>query len=145
MQKQNPNRIRNILILLVLIILACCCLFLGLPLLTTLLSGDGLTVDQPGQPSFSGNTITYEVTGTGTNASVSYSPPDGGMAQEDVTLPWSKDFDAEIGDVLSLTASTGTETAEITCTIKVNGEVFKTVTSSGQFVFASCAGVLGLD
>lgn len=145
MQKQSNNRTRNILILVTLIALACCCLFFGLPLISAMLSGDPLTVDRPGQPSFAGNTVTYEVTGTGTNASVTYTPPSGGMAQEDITLPWSKDFDADIGDFLTINASTGMETAEITCTIKVNGEVFKTVTSSGQFVFASCSGILGMD
>jgi hypothetical protein len=87
--------------------------------------------------------VTYEVTGTSTDASITYSTwqnDSWGTAQEgNVALPWRKEVTstgwAKGG---SLTVSTGMSGGSVTCTLTVEGQAPVTSTASGQFTHASC-------
>lgn len=87
--------------------------------------------------------VTYEVTGTSTEASITYSTWQNrswGTAQEsNVALPWRKEITSD-GWMKggSLTVSTGMSGGTVTCTLAVEGQPPVTSTANGQFVHASC-------
>lgn len=90
-------------------------------------------------------TITYEVTGTGTSAAITYSGRDFNTAQEtDAPLPWSRDVTIDgLGKTVSLTATNGMDDGTVTCRITADGTVLAEQTSSGPFASASCIGSAG--
>ncbi|CDZ90785.1 MmpS family transport accessory protein [Rhodococcus ruber] len=90
-------------------------------------------------------TVTYQVEGTGTGASVTYSGRDMNMAQEtDVTLPWTKDVTIDgLGKFVSLTVTNNEDGGSITCRILADDAVVSEQTSSGPFASANCTGDAG--
>ncbi len=87
------------------------------------------------------NQVTYSVSGSASSASVTYSGAGGDTVQDnDVSVPWSKELTIPAGDYrfLSILAQNGGG-GDITCTIKVGGEVVKTNTSTGDFAIADCS------
>lgn len=89
--------------------------------------------------------VRYEVTGTATDPTITYSTSgDDGSAtdQESATaLPWSKDI--QIRGTLkasALTITTGAGGGTITCAVIVNGRTTRSSTASGPFAVASCDG-----
>ncbi|GAA5111269.1 MmpS family transport accessory protein [Haloechinothrix salitolerans] len=93
-------------------------------------------------------TVHYEVTGTASNVTVTYSTFGDGnssMNQEEVAnLPWSKDVETKgLFKGGSLTVTTGADGGKVTCTVVVDGEESTTSTAKGQFSTASCDGFSG--
>ena len=69
-----------------------------------------------------------------------------GIAQaNDVTLPWTFSFTSSGGGAVSLVAQNMDDrsSAMINCEIKVDGEVFKTVSSTGGYAVCTAAGIVG--
>lgn len=90
--------------------------------------------------TISGPTVEYLVTGNGSSASVTWSPPGSSfdISQEtSASLPWSKSWPTDSRGYGGLNAQLMSGT-EITCEIKVNGKVVKTNTSTGRYAVVSC-------
>jgi len=85
---------------------------------------------------------TYEVAGSGSNVSITYSGPDTSFAQETAaTLPWTKEVMIDgLGKFINVTATNGAEGGEITCRILVDGRVISEQLSTGPFSSANCSG-----
>jgi MmpS family membrane protein len=84
-----------------------------------------------------GGTVTLSVEGSG-QATVSYLH-DGGLSQETVSLPWSKDVEA--GFIGSLTAQRKSgNSGSISCKITGGTEVRAESESDGPYAVVSCTG-----
>ena len=84
-------------------------------------------------------TVELRVTGTG-SASMTYTNAEGGTAQEDAALPWSKTLSGvESGDFLYVSAQLK-DKGDITCEVLVGGESFKKTTSRGEYVICTADG-----
>ena len=83
--------------------------------------------------------LTYEVGGSATSASITYSTGGGNIAQEtSATLPWSKTVEVSgmvAGNSVQAQNAGG---CDISCKITRDGEVVAENTSSGEFAIASC-------
>ncbi|GAA4164529.1 hypothetical protein GCM10022286_26380 [Gryllotalpicola daejeonensis] len=94
-------------------------------------------------------TVVFQVTGTSTDATVTYSSASGsGMSQATgQKLPFSKTITEKQGliPVYSLTATNGTTGADIACKITVDGKVVAQQTSSGQFATVDCTATPDAD
>lgn len=89
--------------------------------------------------------VRYEVTGTATGPTITYSTfGDDGSAtdQENATvLPWSKDIRIRGSlKASSLIITTGAGGGTVTCTVVVDGKETRSSTASGPFAVASCDG-----
>lgn len=76
--------------------------------------------------------------------SISYISGEGIAQATDVQLPWTFSFTSSGGGAVSLVAQNmdDTPSAVITCKILVDGEVFKTVTSTGGYALCTAAGIV---
>ena len=89
-------------------------------------------------------TVRYEVEGSGTALSITYSTMNGGgfssEALNDVAVPWSAEVpvNTEGFTSYSLTASTDEDGGTLTCRIRVDGQVVQEATSSGPYQTAMC-------
>lgn len=73
--------------------------------------------------------------------SLTYENETGGTAQEDgIRTPWTKTMTMDSGDFAYISAQGNQYAAEITCEIRVNGQLGATSTSSGSFVITTCSG-----
>jgi hypothetical protein len=89
------------------------------------------------------HTVTFAIRGSVRHTSVSYTTPDGHKWQMVVSPPWSKTFTVNDGQSIDVTAhSTGA--GELTCTLKVDGDLVKSATSSGDSATVDCGDSLGL-
>ena len=89
--------------------------------------------------------VQYDVTGTATIVSISYTDPNVGGAPPFIpstTLPWTYSFTAQDGASVSLTATNLFNTGTVTATISKDGKVWKTVTTSDPYGQAQVAGTL---
>lgn len=93
--------------------------------------------ESPASGKFAGEYVTYQVSGSATEASLTYQNGDGGTSQEKVTLPWS--ITVKAPNFLYISAQNEGDYGDITCTISVDGKVIKTSTSSGSYTIASCS------
>lgn len=102
----------------------------------------------PAAPAAGGEvTIVYEVTGTISNATITYSTLDNGNVQSATAsgqaLPWTKTLTAKKEglfdvNVFSVSAVGGMESGDIGCKITVDGKVVSEQTATGQVAAASC-------
>ncbi|MGN6197907.1 MmpS family transport accessory protein [Humibacter sp.] len=119
-------------------------------------AGNSITSTSSSSPSTSSDAssgktvdVTYEVTSDAATAqSISYFTINNGQSGQEqangAPLPWSKDLQLKQNGVLdfstmSLTAQAAQDATTITCTIKVNGVVKSTQTSTGSFAVVSCS------
>jgi hypothetical protein len=92
-------------------------------------------------------TVTYEVLGGATAATITYQAPTG-TAQASVKLPLATKsggtvtFEMDRGDFVYISAQNKGTSGNIICRISVNGKVISTVTSSGSYAIASCDGTV---
>ncbi|NMO01846.1 hypothetical protein HH308_11550 [Gordonia sp. TBRC 11910] len=105
----------------------------------------GTAVDSVDKQSKSTTTITYQVTGDGSKASITYTASDSNISQDTAaSLPWSKDVTLTgFVKVASLTATNDFEadaSSTIKCEVVVNGKVKFTNTAKGPGASASCSG-----
>ena len=84
----------------------------------------------------------YVTYGVDTGAHVTYTNEQGGIQQETVSGGWSKTFTMRPGNSASISAQIDSEYSDnITVAILVDGQPFRTSTSSGRFAVASARGV----
>ena len=84
--------------------------------------------------------VVYTVTGTATNARLTYESSGGATQQATVPIPWNFQRSAVDKDFLYLSAQNEGETGVVTVTITVGGTQFRTATSSGSFGVATVSG-----
>ena len=83
--------------------------------------------------------VTYSVTGTANLANVTYTgPADQHAAFLDIQLPWSVEFDAPPSQKLFISARNPHTPTTVTCTILVDGKVWKTNSHTGDNTMAVC-------
>jgi hypothetical protein len=86
--------------------------------------------------------VTFALRGSVRRSSVSYTTPDGHKQHLVVSPPWSRTFSVNDGQSIDVTAhSTGA--GELTCTLKVDGDLVKSATSSGDSATVDCGDSLG--
>jgi hypothetical protein len=98
-------------------------------------AGAGSETDRSG----SGDTVVYEVTGTG-QAILSYTDGAGSpVSRSGVKLPWKQEVKVPSNRAKILTAArSGGGSGDITCKITVNGETVVTKSGSGEFGVVTC-------
>lgn len=85
--------------------------------------------------------IVYEITGSAKSADVTLSNSTGGTEQfGNVTIPWSYTDKSFSGRFLYISAQNKGEYGTVTVSIYMDGQLFKTSTSSGEYVIASASG-----
>jgi hypothetical protein len=90
--------------------------------------------------------VTYKVKGSASRASLTYENAEGGAEQADITVPWEKSFTFKRGDFVYISAQSNDDwDRTITCEIWVDGKKWKSSTSSGRFVIATCDGSVGRE
>lgn len=91
--------------------------------------------------------IVYDVTGTATSSSITYSTyTDGGSKSESAdgqALPWTKTITVKKGGTFdyngfTLTATSGADGGDVDCKITVGGKVVSEQKASGPYAIASC-------
>jgi hypothetical protein len=83
--------------------------------------------------------VTYRVTGTATEAALTYRNANGGTEQKDVPLPWELTFDLRGTSPLYVSAQNRTSAGSVTCEILFDGVSRTNATSSGAYVLATCS------
>ena len=86
--------------------------------------------------------VTFAIRGSVRRTSVTYTTPGGQKRRSVVSPPWSKTFTVADGQSIDVNAhSRGA--GELTCTLKVDGELVKSATSSGDSATVDCGESLG--
>ena len=137
--EEKPKNKKNILIgcgaLLVIFIL----IAVGIG---TCLGDNSTDTYTPSSTPVSYPTIVYEITGTATYASVTLNNGGGGTEQySNVSIPWSYTEKSFSDNFLYVSAQNQGDRGTVTVKIYVDGELFKTSTSSGAYVIASASGL----
>lgn len=92
-------------------------------------------------------TLTYNVTGTGSDVDITYeSFQNGSASSSDVNgtkLPWTKTVTTKRGGAFDFTDFTldvtnGDNTGKVVCSISIDGKVVSTRTASGSYASATC-------
>ncbi|GAB2643338.1 hypothetical protein GCM10027169_09120 [Gordonia jinhuaensis] len=116
-------------------------IFAGIASCAALVGGAVNSVDKESKKVVA---VTYEVTGTSTDGTITYTAGNLDSAQDtNQQLPWTKTVDITgLGKFVSLSATSAidADNATITCTIKVGGKVISTQTAHGALASASCSG-----
>jgi hypothetical protein len=93
-------------------------------------------------PEGDAHTVTFAIKGSVRRTSVTYTMPGGQKHHSVVTPPWSKTFTVNDGQSIGVTAhSTGA--GELTCTLRVDGDLVKSATSSGGSATVDCGDDFG--
>jgi hypothetical protein len=88
--------------------------------------------------------VTYRVSGSAREASVTFENARGGREQlERVRPPWEYSMRVDEGAFLFVSAQNEGDRGSITCEIEVDGRIRETFSSSGTHVIASCIGSAG--
>jgi hypothetical protein len=86
--------------------------------------------------------VTFAVRGDASRTDVSFTTPDGRRRRVVVSPPWSRTFTVRDGQRIAVTArSRGA--GELTCTVRVDGELVKSSRSSGSPADTGCGDSLG--
>ena len=94
-------------------------------------------------------TVTYEVTGTARQADITFEDGDGGPSRvQGAVVPLQRTTDGGYGSEVTMdrgqsfyiSAQNQDVGGTVTCTVKVDGEVVKTSTSTGADTIATCTG-----
>jgi hypothetical protein len=83
--------------------------------------------------------VTYRVSGSAEQVSLTYRDAQGGTQQTSAKLPWQHTFDARGGSFLYVSAQNNQNWGAVTCEILIDGEPRTNSTSSGAFVIAECS------
>lgn len=103
-------------------------------------TGDGAVSPPPGAAGT--HTVTFAVRGSVRRASVTYALSGGGRHSAVVSPPWSRTFTVADGQSIDVTAHSAGD-GELTCTLKVDGDLVKSATSSGGPAAVDCGDSLG--
>lgn len=88
------------------------------------------------------STIVYEVTGSTDSASLTYRNASGGTDQMEVSLPWSKTFEAAPGAFLYLSAQNQNDYGALRVQVKVDGIVAQEGETNAEYGIATASGKL---
>jgi hypothetical protein len=88
------------------------------------------------------HTVTFAIKGSARRTSVTYTMPGGQKHHSVVSPPWSKTFTVNDGQSIGVNAHS-TSAGELTCTLKVDGELVKSATSSGGSATVDCGDDFG--
>lgn len=83
--------------------------------------------------------VRYEITGTATSASLTYSNRSGGTEQITVDVPHTIEYDDFFDNFMYISAQNQDSTGSITVSIYRNGGLMDTATSSGAYVIATAS------
>lgn len=83
------------------------------------------------------HTVTYKITGKG-SATITYIGSNFSEAQQDAPLPWTHTETVTGWQPVTINAQLK-GTGSVTCEIDVDGHAGKPITSTGQYVIASCS------
>jgi hypothetical protein len=86
--------------------------------------------------------VTFAIRGSVGRTSVTYTAPGAPKRRTVVTPPWSKTFTVADGQSVDVHAHSGGD-GELTCTLRVDGELVKSATSSGDSATVDCGDSLG--
>lgn len=89
--------------------------------------------------------VTYQVTGSARRVAVTYENDQGGTEQRDTAVPFSWTGTFAPGDFAYISAQNQGAGGSVTCHILVDGIEWKTSTSRGAYVIATCSGSVGGD
>jgi hypothetical protein len=96
----------------------------------------------PPETGAGAHTVTFAIRGSVRRASVTYTTPSGRTHRSVVSPPWRKAFTVADGQSIDVNAhSSGS--GELTCTLRVDGELVKSATSSGGSATVDCGDSLG--
>jgi hypothetical protein len=85
--------------------------------------------------------VEYRVTGTALTVDLTIENSNGGTSQySDEPLPWSYSYTGRSDDFVYVSAQNQGDTGTVTATIYIDGDVYKTSTSSGAYVIATASG-----
>lgn len=85
--------------------------------------------------------VTYTVSGSAREVSVTYANASEGTSQATVSVPWSHSFTCtKSGQFLYISAQNQGQTGTVTVRITKGGTTYKESTSSGAFVIATASG-----
>lgn len=84
--------------------------------------------------------VKYSVSGTARLAHITLTNAEGGTEQLDASLPWTNTMRGRSGDYLYLSAQNAGDHGVIFCGITVNGDYFRSSSSSADYGIASCSG-----
>ena len=87
--------------------------------------------------------VTYRVTGTAGEASITYRNEKGGTQQSLGRIPWELTFDARAANFLYVSAQNRGASGSVSCDILVDGMSRTTATSTGAYVVAECSEAAG--
>lgn len=93
------------------------------------------------------HTVVYRIKGSAGRAMVNIANVEGGTEQfNDVAVPWRRILpNVKTGHFLYLSAQNQADRGVITCEIEVDGKIWKTSTSVGAYVIATCSGNAGSE
>lgn len=143
MEKHVNKRTPQFIILIVSVIITLClCLCLVWSIFPRRSSGT-TTVRRTIAPTT--YNVVYEVTGTSAGGSMTYFTDQGGTEQGDYGFPFRKNYTMSFGDFAYISVQNNYDLGSVTCKIFVNGVEWKSSTSSGSYVIATCSGSVGRD
>lgn len=131
-KKQNNFLLYSLVAAIVLVFgCLCCIVVLNIPTSTP------ITTDDSPPPNLFQTKVKYVLTGSANSALVTYYNETGGIEQANISIPWEKTINVDIGAPLSLVAQ-NSGSGSITCEIWMNGEKYKTSTSTAQYGVVTC-------
>jgi len=93
-------------------------------------------------PETGTHTVTFAIRGSARRTSVTYTTSGGREQRIVVSPPWSRTFTVADGQSIDVNAhSSGS--GELSCTVRVDGELVKSATSSGDPATVDCGDSLG--
>jgi len=138
-QPTQQKKGSNLAVILLIVILGICGTIWLLAQLGPALSST------PGYSAPTTYRVTYKVTGTASQASLTYRNEQGGTEQTKVRIPWQESLTVKRGAFLYLSAQNEGKSGSVTCEIWVDDVKWKESTSSGAYVIASCSGSAGAN
>lgn len=102
----------------------------------------GGALPPPPEIAAGAHTVTFAIRGSVRRASVTYVLPGGRKHRAVVSPPWSRTFTVRDGQSIDVNAHSSGD-GELTCTLKVDGGLVKSATSSGGSATVDCGDSLG--
>jgi hypothetical protein len=116
-------------------------IFLIIVIIVALATCSGGDSNKPASPKYSGPAVEYKISGTAKYVDVTLANASGGTEQYgNVYVPRTYSYNDFPNYYLYISAQNQGEFGSVTVSIYVNGNLYKTSTSSGSYVIASASG-----
>ena len=115
-----------------------CFFFVLLLILPSFSGGGGASSSKKPRPTT--YKVEYRVSGSSSEASLTYQNKSGGTDQKLVSLPWKYSFSGSPGDFLYLSAQNQQSYGTVKTEIKLNGAVVQSAESNDEYGIASVSG-----